>query len=197
MTFPDEFFWNDKYTTGSLGWDIGEVSAPLKTYFDQLTDKYVRILIPGAGNAYEAEYLHCLGFKNVWVVDIAQEPLTNLLQRVPGFPADHLIKGDFFELQMKMDLIIEQTFFCSLHPSLRPKYVHKMHQLLVTGGQLVGVLFNDPLYTDRPPFGGNIEEYKTHFEGYFNSKTFEMCYNSILRRKNREVFINLIKREEV
>lgn len=31
--------------------------APLKVYFDQLTNKDLKILIPGGGNSHEAEYL--------------------------------------------------------------------------------------------------------------------------------------------
>jgi hypothetical protein len=31
-------FWNTKYKTNQIGWDLGEVSPPLKVYFSQLTD---------------------------------------------------------------------------------------------------------------------------------------------------------------
>jgi hypothetical protein len=43
--------------SNETGWDLGQVSPPLKAYIDQLTDKNLRILIPGCGNSYEAEYL--------------------------------------------------------------------------------------------------------------------------------------------
>ena len=39
------------------GWDIGKGSTPILTYIDQLEDKSIKILIPGCGNAHEAEYL--------------------------------------------------------------------------------------------------------------------------------------------
>ena len=55
------------------GWDIGGPSTPLVKYFDQLADKQRKILIPGAGNAYEAEYLWAQGFSNVHVLDIAPQ----------------------------------------------------------------------------------------------------------------------------
>ena len=64
----NEAFWDNKYKSGKTGWDIGSISTPLKKYFDQLTNKELKILIPGGGNSYEAEYLHKLGFKNVYVV---------------------------------------------------------------------------------------------------------------------------------
>lgn len=62
----DADFWNERYSSQQTGWDIGSPSTPLKEYIDQLTDKDIRILIPGCGNAYEAEYLHQQGFSNVF-----------------------------------------------------------------------------------------------------------------------------------
>ena len=53
----------------------------------------------------------------------------------------------------------------------------------------MGLLFNDTLNTEHPPFGGNKEEYKKYFSPYFNFKVFETCYNSIKPRQNRELFI--------
>ncbi|MCB0465166.1 MAG: SAM-dependent methyltransferase, partial [Aequorivita sp.] len=60
-----ETFWNHKYLSGETGWDIGYVSTPIKEYIDQLSDKNLKILIPGGGNSYEAEYLFESGFNNV------------------------------------------------------------------------------------------------------------------------------------
>ena len=37
---------------------------------------------------------------------------------------------------------------------------------------------NDVLNTDKPPFGGNANEYRNYFESLFHIKTFETCYNS-------------------
>ena len=38
-----EKFWENKYKTNKIGWDLGEVSPPLKTYFDQLINKDLKI----------------------------------------------------------------------------------------------------------------------------------------------------------
>jgi hypothetical protein len=53
----DKSYWEEKFIKNETGWDIGYVSTPLKEYFDQLTNKDLKILIPGSGNGYEAEYL--------------------------------------------------------------------------------------------------------------------------------------------
>lgn len=195
-------FWNDRYLTNDFGWDLGETSPPLKTYFDQLKNKDLFILIPGAGNAYEAEYLVKKGFTNVYVCDMAEEALKNLKKRCPLFKTENLLWMDFFKLNetssnktsLKFDLIIEQTFFCAISPSLRKHYAEKMHSLLNSGGKLVGLLFNDALNIDKPPFGGNAEEYQSYFKDLFTLNTFETCYNSIQPRAGRELFINFEKK---
>jgi len=64
-----------------MGWDIGYPSTPIKEYADQLTDKSIQILIPGAGNAYEAEYLWKQGFSNVHILDISEIPLKEFKKR--------------------------------------------------------------------------------------------------------------------
>ena len=51
-------YWQTRYLNAETGWDLGKVSPPLQAYIDQLSSQNLKILIPGAGNAYEAEYLH-------------------------------------------------------------------------------------------------------------------------------------------
>ena len=189
-----EDFWENKYNTNKIGWDLGEVSPPLKAYFDQLEDKELKILIPGGGNSYEAEYLFNKGFKNVYVVDLAKSALENIKKRVPNFPESQLILGNFFELKDEFDLIIEQTFFCAINPNLRKDYAKKMKDLLHKKGKLVGLLFNAKLNDDHPPFGGNKEEYISYFNPYFELETFENCYNSYHNRDEMELFIKFLKK---
>lgn len=186
----DEQYWTERYQNKETGWDMAEISSPLKAYFDQLTDKNLKILIPGCGNAYEAEYLHQTGFHQVYLADISMTPLTAFSNRVVGFPKEHLLHIDFFELNDSFDLIIEQTFFCALDPAMRLAYVKKMHQLLKPTGKLVGLLFEAPLNDEHPPFGGSKKEYELLFSQYFDLTTFESCYNSIKPRAGRELFIN-------
>ena len=192
--FLNETFWDNKYKSEQTGWDIGFISTPLKKYFDQLTNKELKILIPGGGNSYEAEYLHNLGFKNVYVVDISATALANFQKRAPSFPNQCLINIDFFELNDSFDLIIEQTFFCAINPHLRPKYASKMSELLLTNGKLVGLFFNIPLFENNPPFGGTKKEYIPYFKPYFKLDIIEDSYNSILERRPNELFIKFIKK---
>jgi hypothetical protein len=187
-------YWDQRYQTKEIGGDIGTISAPLKAYFDQLENKNVSILIPGAGNGHEAAYLFAQGFTHITVLDYSNAAIANFKKSNPLFPASNCICLDFFKLEGSFDLIIEQTFFCALKPDLRTNYVHKMQQLLKPKGKLVGVLFTIPLNTNHPPFGGNSEAYKLLFDPFFEFRTFELCNNSIAPRMGSELFINLIKK---
>lgn len=188
-----EEFWDSRYKNNDTGWDLGEISPPLKAYIDQLANKELKILIPGGGNSYEAEYLQNKGFRNVFVADISHTVLENIKKRVPSFPVSHLIHKNFFELEMTFDVIIEQTFFCAINPNLRPAYVAKAFELLNKNGAIVGLLFDVPLNDDKPPFGGCKAEYIEHFRPYFDISIMESAYNSHHSRKDRELFIKLKK----
>ena len=50
-------YWENRYKTNEISWDAGTITTPLKEYIDQIEDKSIKILIPGAGNSYEFEYL--------------------------------------------------------------------------------------------------------------------------------------------
>jgi thiopurine S-methyltransferase len=191
----DKEYWTIRYKNSETGWDIGAASPPLKDYIDQLTDKSIAILIPGAGNAHEAEYLFNKGFKNVTVIDIAREPLENIEKRIPNFPKKQLLETDFFEHKRQYDLILEQTFLCAVNPLLKNKYIEKMVELMKPKGKLVGVIFTEPVNAKIPPFGASKEEYKKLFEEKFILKVFTNCYNSIKPSAGRELFIHLIKKE--
>ncbi|MFI5171153.1 MAG: methyltransferase domain-containing protein [Chitinophagales bacterium] len=187
-------FWEELYESGEIRWDIGIVSPPLKAYFDQLTNKDISIFIPGCGNSYEAECLAKNGFKDVTVIDLAIEPVERLRSALQDFPSVKIIQGNFFDHQGKYDLIIEQTFFCAIDPSLRKQYVEKMHELLNDGGMIAGVMFKTEFEKEGPPFGGTPEEYKQLFSNRFTIKTLADCYNSHPKRDGNEVFVEFVKK---
>ena len=182
-------YWEERYRENKLGWDIGAVSTPIKAYIDQLKDNSLKILIPGAGKGYEAQYAHQRGFRNTYVVDIASQPLKHIKRACPDFPSAHLLETDFFEMEESdFDLVLEQTFFCALTPELRMPYVEKMYEILKPGGILAGLFFDFPLTDSGPPFGGSIEEYQSLFQERFKIHKLERAYNSIPPRQGNELF---------
>jgi len=189
-----ESFWNQKYIEEKIAWDLGKVSPPIKHYIDQVENKKTSILIPGAGNSYEAEYLWKKGFSNVTVLDISFEALRRFKERVPSFPENQMVHADFFQFSGKFDLIIEQTFFCAIEKKRRPSYVRHSAGLLRKESKLVGLLFHVPLNEEQPPFGGNEKEYKRLFEPYFKIQTFQKELNSVDSRKGKELWVEFVKK---
>lgn len=194
MNITTKEYWEAQYNDGKTGWNIGYPSPPITNYINQLQNPALKILIPGSGNAFEAEYLFNKGFKNVFILDIALNPLVQFQKRNPLFPDNQIIHDDFFKHNGKYDLIIEQTFFSALPKNKRQQYVEKMFNLLNDNGKLVGVLFQIDFNNSFPPFGGSIEEYQELFSDKFNIITLETAYNSIKPRTGNEVFFIFSKK---
>jgi SAM-dependent methyltransferase len=188
-------YWNDLYLNQQTAWDIGYISTPLKEYIDQLKDRNQSILVPGCGNGYELEYLLQKGFANCTAIDIAPALTKVLADKLSRWNTKELtiITGNFFEMTGQFDLVLEQTFFCTLEPSGRIDYANKMHTLLKSSGKIAGVLF-DRNFESGPPFGGTKAEYIEIFKPLFAIQKMEACYNSIEPRKGTELFILLNKK---
>ncbi len=189
-------YWQSRWQSNQTGWDIGYASPPLAAYVDQLKEKDAHILVPGCGNAHEAEHLYNRGFTNFKVLDISEDPLEQLQERLPGLKNDQLICSDFFHHEGAYDLILEQTFFCAIDPVLRSEYVKHASALLKPEGKLAGLLWSVPLNEAHPPFGGNAAEYEELFSPYFEIETMETAHNSISPRAGRELFVIFKKRVE-
>ena len=193
-------FWQQRYEQDSIGWDMGQVSPPLKAYIEQLPEsaKDQAILVPGAGNAYEVGYLYEQGFTNVTLVDFAPAPIEAFVERYPNFPADKLICADFFDLsaeQYQFDWVLEQTFFCAINTSRRDEYVEKIVRLLKPKGKLIGLLFDKDFGRAEPPFGGTQAEYQQRFEDRFDIEIMEPSDNSHPARQGSELFIKMRVKE--
>jgi SAM-dependent methyltransferase len=191
--FLSKDYWNSRYEAEETGWDLKTISPPLKAYIDQLTDRNHSILIPGCGSGYEAEYLLRQGFKDVTVIDFAPLAVQKMQMYISDYQNIKIICADFFTHIGKYDLILEQTFFCALDPSLRTNYVQKMSELLKENGKVVGLLFGVQ-FPNIPPFGGSQEEYLTLFSNNFKITLLELCYNSVKPRQRNELFFNFSKR---
>lgn len=191
----DKKFWDERWKEKDTGWDLSDVSPPLKEYIDTIENKDIPILIPGCGNAYEAQYLLAQGFRNITVIDISPTLVQQLLQKFESYAGKELtvICGDFFKHRGKYELILEQTFFCALSPSLRKNYVETMNTLLSKEGKIVGLLFNKQ-FENNPPFGGSREEYRELFSEKFKIEKIDDCANSVEPRKGAELFIEFRKK---
>ena len=187
-TFNDEY-WSGRYQAHNTLWNIGHASPPLTAYIDQLEDVHKKILIPGCGFAYEADYLLEKGFTDITLLDISSA-LTGVLQKKFRDKPVRIIHEDFFAHRETYDLVLEQTFFCSLPPDKRKDYVSQLFDLLRPGATLAGVFFNRT-FEDSPPYGSSRNEYQELFELKLFIKSMEPCYNSIPARQGSELFVIL------
>jgi len=81
----DKEYWTERYNQNNIPWDAGVITTPIKEYIDQLTNKDLKILIPGLGNGHELNYLYTNGFKNVYGLDISKNLLRILKTIIPIF----------------------------------------------------------------------------------------------------------------
>lgn len=67
----DQNYWEAQWQSRKTGWDMGHASPAITEYMAQYPNKNAAVLIPGCGNAYEAEYLVANRFTNITLIDIA------------------------------------------------------------------------------------------------------------------------------
>ena len=192
----DAAYWDAQWKSNTIGWDLGMPAPPLVSLIDSIENKSVKILIPGCGNAYEADYLVSKGFKNITLIDISETACAILKVKFLNQSAVRVLCEDFFKLEDKFDVIIEQTFFCALPPIMRQRYVWKMHSLLNDHGILAGLLFNRQ-FDVSPPFGGSLEEYEKLFQTAFHIDQLSKANNSVTPRANTELFFSFVKNNSV
>lgn len=163
------------------------VSPPLKAYFDAPIQPLGHVLIPGCGQAYEADYLVQLGVAAVTVLDFAPALMDQLAIRLRE-TAVQVICEDIFNHRGVYNTIAEQTLFCAIDPSQRMSYVNQIADLLQRDGIWFGVLFDREFDRSGPPFGGSEREYRTLLAPRFEVLKMEKCSNSIPQRLGTEVF---------
>ena len=191
MTQLSAKYWEQRYVDKNTGWDVGDVVPQWKTFFKDFieSDKGKRILVPGAGLGHEVEYLHRSGFLDVHILDWSKSAIDSFQQRLPSFPSSHCHVGDFFQHKGQYDVIVEQTFFCAIDPTLREQYAKAIDNLLGEKGQWAAMLFNTQFDGDGPPFGGSIDEYIDLFQGIFKELVIDEEPASLDPRRGREVFV--------
>lgn len=189
--------WEKRWHQEQQGWDIGYASPAISEYLRQYNNKEAAVLVPGCGNAWEADFMIKEGFTNINLMDIAPTVTNRLREKFKDNPEVKVISANFFAYQGKFDLILEQTFFCAIDPAKRQQYAVHAAELLNEGGKAAGLLFNKKFEKQGPPFGGDKEEYEAIFSLYFNILRLEESKNSIEPRKGSELFFEFEKKADM
>lgn len=95
-------FWSQRYRDKQIGWDLGQISPPIKEYVDQLTNKELKILIPGCGLGHEGEYLFKAGFHDVHLLDFSIDPLVHFKDKILLFPKHTYMPEIFLSIKTNM-----------------------------------------------------------------------------------------------
>ena len=182
--------WQKHYAEDDLRWDLGQVAPPFVRLWEEGKLGQGRVIIPGCGRGHEVLFLAGNGFQ-VTGLDYAPgavELLSRSLQE-KGVQAD-ILHQDFFELGdnhiSRYDLMLEQAFFCAIHPSRRSAYVETAARIIKKGGLLAG-LFYETNEKGGPPFNTTPADILEHFSDEFDIETLERTPHSVEKRKYKEL----------
>ena len=150
--------WADRYAVDNTPWDLGgphpELAARLVDGRLAPPHEGARAVVPGCGRGHDAVALARRGW-NVTAVDPVEalgSELAPMLERVGG----RFVVGDALTFEDDpFDLIWDHTFFCAIHPDVRPAWGERAAQLLVPGGHYAALMFpvGRPVEEGGPPFG--------------------------------------------
>lgn len=98
----DQNYWDERWQKNETGWDIGQASPAIVEYMKQYPNKNANILIPGCGNAYEAEFLIASGFTNITLIDIAPKAVEALKAKFTDKAQVKVLCEDFFSTKAIM-----------------------------------------------------------------------------------------------
>ena len=186
-------FWEDIYLDDDAGWDL---NGPTPV-FEHLAESFDRgqVCIIGCGRGYDAVMFAKKGF-DVTAVDFAPSAIRALKELIKQQAVNvNAVQQDIFslvpEFHRSFDYIIEQTCFCAINPNMRNNYEKLVSNLLVKGGQLIGLWFPLDKHIDEggPPWATSVREVKNLFSNNWIVESEEFSNLSINPRKDREKLI--------
>jgi len=185
--------WEERYSNGDIGWDIGEPTPIFVNISKNLNPGKVCIL--GCGNGYDAIMLSQKGF-DVTAVDFAPSPIKYINKKAKELSLNiNTIQKNIFSLtpnyNSQFDYIIEQTCYCAIDPKKRNEYGKLVFDLLKPGGRLIGLWFplDKKIEEGGPPHAVSEQEIKTLFNKGWVLIEERFPKNSIEPRLKREKLI--------
>jgi cyclopropane fatty-acyl-phospholipid synthase-like methyltransferase len=183
--------WQTHYDNDDLRWDLGLVAPPfIRLWDEKKIPMGKKAIIPGCGQGHEVVFLAEKGWQ-VTGLDYAPGAVELLSQclKEKKLKAD-VLSQDFFQLEenhnAQYDLMLEQAFFCAIHPSMRSAYVETSTRILKKGG-LLAALFYETGEDGGPPFNTTPSDILDHFSDAFHIETLEKTPHSVEKRKDKEL----------
>jgi len=181
--------WQGHYDSGECPWDLGEVAPPFRRLLEEGRLNPGSLIVPGCGRGHEVLYFARNGF-DVTAVDYTEGAVTTLGERLREQNIQaQVLRQSFFDLDTshdkQYDMMLEQTFFCAIHPDQRADYVATASRILKQGGRLFG-LFYETGEEGGPPFNTTEQNIHDQFSDRFRVFSLEKCDHSIERRQGKE-----------
>jgi len=181
--------WQKHYDESNLSWDLGEVANPFVRLWEDKAITSGTLIIPGCGQGHEVIYFAERGFE-VTGVDFSSGAVTLLRDSLSKRNLNaQVLHRNFFDLEaahdQAYDAMLEQTFFCAIHPGQREAYVGTVSRILKPGGLLFG-LFYETGEEGGPPFNTTEADIRNHFSEAFDIDRLEKCLFSSEKRKDKE-----------
>src|SRR5205085_9590602 len=143
VSAPD--FWDDLYSRGGDGWDLGRAAPPLVDVLDTTPPPRGRVAVPGCGRGHDARLLAARGYE-VTAFDFVPA----VLDEARRLAARERVtvsfeQRDVFTLARDLphafDGIWEYTCYCAIDPARRAEYVRALAGTLRAGGWLLACFF--------------------------------------------------------
>ena len=173
----------------NLSWDLGEVANPFIRLWEDKEITPGTLIIPGCGQGHEVIYFSERGFQ-VTGVDFSSGAVKLLRESLGNRNLNaQVLHRNFFDLEaahdQAYDAMLEQTFFCAIHPDQRQAYVGTVSRILKPDGLLFG-LFYETGEEGGPPFNTTEADIRDHFSEAFDIERLEKCLFSNEKRKDKE-----------
>lgn len=181
--------WEHHYRKNDLGWDLGEVAPPFVHLWKERVILPCKAVIPGCGRGHEVIFLAKRGFQ-VTAVDYAQGAVGFLEKTLVANNLEaQILCQDFFALGLnfnnKFDLMLENTFFCAIKPSMRREYVLTAERTLKPGALFIG-LFYETGKEGGPPFNTKKRDIEENFSERFAIEVLSKTPHSAKQRTGKE-----------
>ena len=181
--------WQKHYDDNDLAWDLGEAANPFARLWEDKVLKPGTLIVPGCGQGHEVIFFAERGFQ-VTGVDYTSGAVGLLRKTLKDKKLNaNILHQDFFSLDVAHDRtydnLLEQTFFCAIHPDQRPAYVETVSRILKPGGLLFG-LFYETGEGGGPPFNTTEADVQNHFAAAFDIERLEKCSFSSEKRRDKE-----------
>lgn len=170
--------WNNKTTR----WDKGDISPALRELIEEKkwTLPHGRGIVPGCGSGYDAMFLanpklHMTGADlSPLAVEAAnkfRDFKEGVNQKYVKFEVLDFFNFDLVKEGGQYQVAYDYTFFCAIHPSMRPAWGRRYAEIMAPGSHLIVLMF--PLSKDEdskdkgPPFLVSEQDYHRVLDGDF------------------------------